>query len=159
MQSVSEQNDKKALEFLSKHKTGVIASVTTDGVPHAATVYFTAGDDFSIYFLTKTSTKKYKIFTENGVIAFVVSSEEEPQTVQLQGVVKEVAREDQSMRIMERLLHNVTSNPLYTAPLSKLEDAKVVLMKITPHWLRWSDFTLGTSNPDTIFFEKYVNIE
>lgn len=88
-------------------------------------------------------------------MAFTVSNEEEPQTVQMRGVAAEVPHENENIRIVEQLLKNVTSNPLYTAPLTKLDPGKVVLIKITPHWMHWSDFTLHKVEVDSIFFEKY----
>lgn len=150
-----ESTDKKhqALSFLHGHRTGVVASVTKDGKPHAATIYYYVADDFSIYFLTKVSTKKYQIHKETQRVAFVVSDEQIPQTVQIEGTIEEVSPENQDMKILANLTEIITMNATYPAPLTKLGNSGVVLMKIVPTWLRFADFAFGHHESDTVFFE------
>lgn len=150
-----EPADKKqqALSFLHGHRTGVVASVTKDGQPHAATIYYYVADDFSIYFLTKVSTKKYQIHKETRQVAFVVSDDQVPQTVQIEGTIDEVLPEKQDMKILANLTEIITANATYPAPLTKLGESGVVLMKIVPTWLRFADFAFGHHESDTVFFE------
>ncbi|MDE1919327.1 MAG: pyridoxamine 5'-phosphate oxidase family protein [Patescibacteria group bacterium] len=147
------KEERLALSFLHAHRTGVIASVTKDGKPHAATIYYYAADDFSIYFITKVNTKKYQLYKDNSQVAFVASDEQVPQTVQVEGTVEEVPYENQDMKTIANLTEIMAGNSTFTAPLTKLDAAKVVLMKITPTWLRFADFAFGHHESDTVFFE------
>lgn len=86
-------------------------------------------------------------------MAFVASDDQVPQTVQAEGIIEEVPPEIQDMKILANLTEIITSNATYPAPITKLGDSGIVLMKITPAWLRFSDFAFGRHESDTVFFE------
>ena len=56
--------------FLKGHNTGVLATVSATGEPHASTVYYTADDDFNVYILTLISSRTGGCFhqTRNSVM-------------------------------------------------------------------------------------------
>lgn len=140
-----EQIKQLALDFLKKEKTGVLATATTDGVPHAALLYYVCDDAFTIYFSTLSSTRKFEVLSKNPRAAFAVTTIDVPQTLQMEGIVSEV-EEDEKLKLgFSSLIEILESNTLYGWPITKMHEGKVVLMKLTPTWIRWGDFTVSDS--------------
>lgn len=129
-------------KFLDENDTCVLATVSADGVPQAATVGFSHASDFSILVATNEKTRKYQNLQNNSKVAIVVSVTA-PKTVQYEGVAKEVSVEE----IGERLEQHFTK-----VPMSKkmAGDAGQRYFLITPTWLRFTDF----SAPEPIFETK-----
>ena len=85
-------------EFLSKLPMGVIASVTTDGKPQAATVAFWSSDDLTkIVIGTSESSRKVKNFAKHPSVAFVATDEAKRCTVQLEGTARRATDEDAAL--------------------------------------------------------------
>ena len=147
------KSEQDALHFLRSQRLGVISGVKENGTPHSALIYYVASPTFSIYFFTKTNTKKYETFQKNPIAAFVVGSSDFPQVIQMEGTIRVVPREEQDPSMISELLTTVSSNPMYPAPLVRMDDAEVVLMELKPTWLRWADFAFGRPNNNEIFFE------
>ncbi|MBI4087054.1 pyridoxamine 5'-phosphate oxidase family protein [Candidatus Kaiserbacteria bacterium] len=76
---------KHALEFLKGNHTMVVSTVSPSGEPHAATMYYIADDDFNIYFMTASKSRKAVNLRANDHIAFVVGTGPEVVTIQGSG--------------------------------------------------------------------------
>jgi len=78
----------KIIMFLGiqKSKLGVVSTVNQESRPESAFVYFTFDENLNIYFATRDSSRKYKNILENKNVAFVMATENPPQTLQLEGV-------------------------------------------------------------------------
>lgn len=133
-----------ALSFLNAHAAGVLATLSKDGAPRARTVYYAAGEDFAIYFLTLSKTRKIGDIEHNPRAAFVVSSEEMPQTIQIEGTVEDLTETATITPAIERLSQIMQKHGVLSAPLSHFSSGdKIVFYKLTPTWVRWGDFTDG----------------
>ena len=143
----------EALAFLRNHKAGVIATVNREGKPHASAVYYTVDDKFNIYFLTLASSRKYNAATANPWGAFVVGTQEIPQTVQIEGPLTEMRHSDEVRSQIASLMEILTSNATYYAPITKLDPADTVLMWLQPKWIRWADYTTPLNGDKNIFIE------
>ncbi|HEY4488168.1 MAG TPA: pyridoxamine 5'-phosphate oxidase family protein [Candidatus Paceibacterota bacterium] len=146
-------HDKKsdALAFLKANHMGVLATCGSDGMPHASTVFCIADDDFNIYFLTLISSRKYKALRENPHVAFVVSTGDIPQTLQIEGTAEEIQSDALKLKLSAKLVDLLLEkSKRYFAPIVKLDSAEIVLMWIKPAWVRWGDYsvldTTGTAN-------------
>jgi len=73
---------KKVADFLRKKKSMVLATVTPEGKPHAATVFYEADENFNFYILTSATSGKLKNILHNGHAAFAVGTGPESITVQ-----------------------------------------------------------------------------
>ena len=123
----------QALKFLKGHSTMVLASISNNVEPEAATIYFVCDDDFNIYFMTSAKSKKADNLRVNGKVAFVVGQGPEIITVQGGGVAKELPA--QEAKTFYELIKKVALASASQWPLLKLADEGYCTFKITPLWL------------------------
>jgi len=129
-----------ALAFLKSHNAGVLATVTREGVPHASVVHYIADESFSLYFLTLRSSRKYRALLQNPRVAFVVGTQDIPQTLQIEGMAEELRSEEELGARMPGLLGTLSSNSRYYAPLTKLDAEDTAAVWVQAKWVRWGDF-------------------
>src|SRR5690606_27178399 len=87
---------KKILDFISKEKLAVIATVDIENNrPESAVLEFGQSDTLEIIFDTFISSRKYKNLQANKNVSFVIGWEENI-TVQYEGVAKELVGEEKS---------------------------------------------------------------
>ena len=142
-----------ALAFLKRHRTGVLATTGSDNVPHASTVHYFADDDFNIYFLTLINSRKFKALSAHPRVALVVSTEEVPQTLQLEGMASDVSLDEKVAKKKNKLFEILNSNPLFYGPITKLDPADRAIVWIRPAWIRWADYAFAPSGTDHVFTE------
>jgi len=131
-------NIKSVLETFPS-RLGVVSTISEDGKPHVASVYFTFDDNLNLYFVTRASTGKYKNTLINPNIAFVTSVEVPPRTVQIEGIVSEVNDPKEQEKFFAELL-KITNEKYPAPPFTQMMNSEVMLMKITPTWARLADF-------------------
>lgn len=136
----------QALAFLKSHHAGSLATLSPDATtPRVRLVYYAADDAFNIYFLTLVTTRKAWDLKEHGRVAFAISREDVPQTLQIEGAVVDITEEatadDESVK---QLFGNLASNSRYYAPIARMDQADVRYYRLTPSWIRFGDFTSGT---------------
>jgi len=142
------------LNFLSQSKniTAALATVSADGMPHCAVVYFAAEDDFSFYFLTATDTRKYKDLTENLKASLSFGFGPAYVTVQAEGevVLLEKGSEAENFaiaRIKNRLVENDVTWPIFQ--LSDYDDNAIAAFKFTPSRLTYLNLDPQSALPVT----------
>lgn len=128
----------EALKFLKNHATMVLASISENLDPEAATLYFVSDDDFNLYFMTSLESKKCQNLRINGKVAFVIGSGPEVITLQGGGTAKELPR-----REAETFYELIKQTALASAnqwPLLQLAKEGYATFKITPSWLTYLNF-------------------
>lgn len=137
--------DKKIIEniisVLNKfpNKLGAVSTISEDGMPHSAVVYYTYDENLNIYFATRVSTRKYKDCLCNPHVAFLASEEHSPRTVQIEGSAKVVIDPEEQRTFFSKILD--TANKSYPLPpFAQMMNAELELIKITPVWARLGDF-------------------
>jgi uncharacterized pyridoxamine 5'-phosphate oxidase family protein len=148
------QKEKDALEFLKKHKTGVLATISPAGHPRARTIYYATDDAFNVYFVTLASTRKPEDFKAHERAAFTVSEEAVPQTVQMEGMVTDLTETATIDPVMVELTGKLMSNTTYFAPLTRFDTSKLLFYRLKPEWIRWGDFTHGHTTEE-VFHPLY----
>lgn len=131
----------------------VLSTVSSEGKPHAAVIYFVADEDLSFYFLTKSDTKKSQNLEAKNNAALTIIFPESPKTIQASGNVSEIEEAKMYTQIMNKISEeNAKGNNFYwPPPLSKLDSSgDLILYKFTPEWLRFADFT--ESNKENVFY-------
>lgn len=146
----------EALTFLRSHKAGVLATVSAEGRPHASAVYYVADENFNIYFLTLLNTRKITAMQANPYVAFTVGTQHAPQTIQIEGVAVELSHEEDVLAHIPELVKTLTSDSTYYAPITRLDQSDVVVMKIRAEWIRWADYTSPQSGGENIFTQIEV---
>lgn len=131
---------KDALAFLLRHKTGVLATVSPTGDAHASMVYYTADEEFNVYFLTLSSTRKYAGLSAHPQVAFTVANPDVPQTLQLEGIAMDITLDKDAPAKKDELVAVLNSNNWFYGPITKLDPAEVVVVWVRPTWVRWADY-------------------
>lgn len=131
------------LAFLQKHSVGVLATLSPDGTPRARTVYYATDDSFGVYFCTLTGTRKVEDIARNVHGAFVVSDEDTPQTIQIEGTILDLTETATINDVVRTLSDKFMERGTQFAPLTHLDPGKIAFYKLTPTWVRFGDFTDG----------------
>lgn len=124
---------KRIFTFLRENPVGVLSSVTPDGNPHGAVVYFRVDKDFTISILTKTGTRKYDNIKHNNHTMLTVFEPETQATVQVTGLAEEVLDNYEVNGIAGTILGiSMKTSESGTPPISKLDAGMYTAFKITP---------------------------
>jgi len=140
---MTEEQKKAATSFLTSHAVGVLATLSPEGTPRARTVYYSADDSFGVYFCTLTGTRKIEDIAQDVHGAFVVSSEDTPQTIQLEGTIADLTETATINDVIQKLSDKIMERGTHFAPLTHLDAGTIAFYKLTPTWVRWGDFTDG----------------
>lgn len=120
-------------QFMSQHHECVIATISPDSQPEAATVGFSVDEDFKIMIATNKSTRKAKNIELNSKVAIVIGFDG-PKTVQIEGEAKIVDEKEHKDRI------NLHFETVPRAIDFAGEEGQTYYL-ITPSWLRFTDYT------------------
>ena len=138
-----EEQKKKILDFIKTQILGVVSTVDANNNPESAVVAFSETDNLELIFGSFSDTRKNKNLQNNNRVSFVISDNN--ITVQYEGLAKELSG---SEAIKAREIH------LFKNPSSKKYafDEKQRFFKVTPTWIRYSDFNY---NPKKVFEIKF----
>lgn len=127
-------------EFVNSKQTAVIATISNTGKPSAATIYFLMDEDMNLYFMTKKFARKFENLQFDHEVALVIGIDNEPATVQIEGVASQIIEEKEVEQRLKQLQHKFFKNE-YVAPLFQLssDNHDIVIYKVTPKWIRWLD--------------------
>lgn len=139
LQDILSRDDVKQL--ILETPVGVLS--TSEGNIVASSAMFYAVDkECNIYLHTKINSQKYRNITHNKNVAFVIYSENPVRTLQLQGEATKVLYTDKE-EVFQDLIKRTTARGV-NPPLMKLASGEVALIKITPRWVRFGDFSYDT---------------
>ncbi len=124
------------LDFLQKHRLGVLATVSPNGDPEAAVVGIAVTDRLEVVFDTLDTTRKCHNLRKHANIALVIGWDDE-MTVQLEGVADEPAGPE-----LDRL--KTTYFAVYPDGESRQSWSGITYFRVRPTWARYSDFHDGT---------------
>ena len=122
----------KLLDFLRRHRLGVLSTVTLLGEPEAAVVGIAFTDQLEIVFVTIDSTRKCFNLRRNPKIAFVIGWDHEI-TVQYEGVADEPKGAE-----LDRLKEAYFI--AYPDGRERQKWAGITYFRVRPTWARYSDF-------------------
>ncbi len=144
---------KDALAFLKRHKVGVIATSAHEYQVHASTVYYISDDDFNIYFFTLVTSRKYEALQGHPQVAFTISAEDIPQTLQIEGIAMDILLEEEVFKKKDELFEVLNSNQWFAGPVTKLDPALSAIIWIRPTWIRWADYAFEQVGDRHVFKE------
>ena len=132
---------KEVLDFLMNQKIGVLSTIS-DGKPHGAYIYYIVDENLDIYFTTPATTRKNQNIFSNKRVAFTVGTTKPPKTVQIEGDAEVVVDGNTIKALTAAYIDIASENNHYPVPITKLDwEQGVVMYRIRPKWLKWSDFT------------------
>jgi len=136
-------NQAELIDFVRARGLGVIASSGPDGSPQAALVGIAATDHGELVFDCSRDSRKYANIERDPSIALVVGWDDEV-TVQIEGrgdVLSGVDLERCKAAYFEQ----------YPDGQDRADSAEIAHIRVTPRWLRYSDYrpdTFGSSETD-----------
>jgi|SRR3989344_1057569 len=138
----------RALAFLKNNAVGTLATVSPEGMPRARTVHYVVTDSFEIFFLTLSGTRKVEDINGDHRAAFVVSDEDAPQTIQIEGTLVEQPDLTLIDPVVSGLMQTLMARGESFAPLTHLDAGNILCYKLVPTWIRWGDFTHGEGSSE-----------
>lgn len=143
--------DKKhdhALKFLHEHKVATLSTASKIGKPWGAAIYYVAGDDMSLYFLTHKGSRKYQDLEANPQVAMTIFDDYAQRTIQIRGMVSEVTSGEERDMVFSKIAHvHPPGRFAWVPPVSKLEQGDTVLLKCTPEFMQLSEFRTVNGEP------------
>jgi pyridoxine/pyridoxamine 5'-phosphate oxidase len=124
------------VDFIRRHRWGVVATVAATGGPEAAVVGVAVTDDLELVFDTLGSTRKAENLRRDGRVAVVVGWDEE-QTAQIEGLADEPA--GAALEACRRAYFaHFPDGP------TRLAWPGITYFRVRPTWVRFSDFRRPT---------------
>lgn len=118
---------------------GVISTINEQGNPQSASVYYVSGENLNIFFVTRSQSRKYKNIQKNSHVAFTITREHPPTTIQLEGTVAEVIDAIEQNDHFQKLVARATESN-FMPPVSQMVTGEMAFMKITTTWARCGNF-------------------
>jgi len=142
------------LEFLRKERLATISTVTPEGKPDGAAIYYIAKDNLEIVFLTKKNTGKFTNMLQDKDVVLTITNEELQHTVKIRG--EAVILENSAAAVIEvitTLAHNkeFILNLDKVLPLAKKQAGEVVAVRVEPKEIRMSMYNLEKLAEETFF--------
>jgi uncharacterized pyridoxamine 5'-phosphate oxidase family protein len=151
---------KKVLEFLMRNKHAGLSTVTPDGKPEAATIYYGIDKHFNLYFPTGTLSRKFKNLQKNPQVALAVTDAEKLITVQMEGVaevIHSISKDHQGIKELTKVLSPSLREILENLwdpipPVIKMKNGKLAILKVKIKWVRWANFSLSVKETKGAYF-------
>lgn len=135
-----EELKKQIFTFLQSKFITVIATITPENKPEAATIYYIVDEDFSMYFIAGNNTSKSKNIINNPNVALVVGTDNIPITAQIEGLAQKVTDLNVIPTLLGRLA-KVSNQNEYAPPAFALSNDNMNIFKVTPAKIKWLDMT------------------
>lgn len=144
----------RILGFLRDHQTGVLATASRDGTPHASVIYYFVDSLFNAYFITKKLTTKANNLRLNNRAALSVYDDATQTVAEIHGEVVELRDPMEA----NQAFRNALRSSLHTAgnaipPISKLAAGDYVSYKLVPGEVRMAVFNKRSSEQTDGLYE------
>jgi len=135
-------NHTRILSFLKTHPLATISTIAKGSIqPESALIAFTQTEDLEIIFESFVGTRKWRNLKTNSRVAFVVGWDtKEHITLQYEGVAMPILSSEREQYIQLFLAKDTPCTEKF------LRDSRVCLYKVSPTWIRYSDYTHDTPN-------------
>jgi len=130
--------------FIKRQTLAVISTLSKDNKPEAALVGFAVSRDLEIVFDTVKTSRKYKNLLQNSSVAVVIGWDNET-TVQYEGIAIELTGDNAAY--YKEIYFEVYKDGRERA----ITWPDIVHFKITPKWIRYSNFNEGGCIEEMLF--------
>lgn len=149
--------EERIFGFLKSCPVGVLSTITPDGDPHGAVIYFTIDEDFVVSFVTKGQTRKYDNLKRNNHVTLTVFEPKSQTTAQVIGEAVEIKDSYDINAIAGAILAaSMKTSEGGLPPITKLSAGDFVGFKIVPDQIRMAVF--GRPDPGD-YSELFETIE
>lgn len=146
---------KDICHYLCKLSIAVLSTVDSDNKPHSAAMFFTVDEDLNFFLMTKSTTKKYLNCEKNKNVALTVIDPHVIKTVQVHGAIERVTDTEVTTKVIVALEEKnaVGGISYWPPPLSKIQEGEIVILKVTPTWLRYADYSNPAAKEQDVFHQ------
>jgi uncharacterized pyridoxamine 5'-phosphate oxidase family protein len=134
---------KDVLAFLHNSLLGVVATISAEGLPSAATVHMLVDDSLNVYFVTQRSSRKFQNIMRQPKVAMVIGTELDPRTVQIEGVAEllGIDLDGLSQQIGRPGIADIYKGALPEGPFPyfKVKKENTAIFKVAPTWMRYME--------------------
>lgn len=118
---------------------GVVSTVNEHASPESASLYYVHDSSFNLFFITRKGSRKYQNIEKNPNVSFVITSENSPLTIQLEGTAGLVTEAKEESEYFPKLVALASAHTAIP-PVSQINGSEMVFVKITPRWIRSGNF-------------------
>ncbi len=168
------------IAFTERHPLGAIATASVTAEPSISADFIFVQNNFSFYFGTRSSTRKFEDIEQNPSVAMVLSDSDTLETLQIRGKAIIVMEPDRVRDLLETLrstfarerqhwaapadkvahgIHNIDVSR-WMPPVAQMREGSYVFYEVTPQWARFrrydadwklgKDYTEYTYTPPTV---------
>ncbi len=132
---MNEEQKKAIQDVLTANLMTIISTVSESGQPQSALIGFAEDESGSLYFQTKESSRKAANLQLSNKVSFVIGWDVASlTTLQYQGNAERVTSETEISAFKQRFIDKKSPAAQY------LENPDVQFYKVTPTWLRYSNY-------------------
>jgi general stress protein 26 len=149
-----------AYAFLSSHRVATLATVDTEGKPNAATVFYIVNKDFSIYFMTRIESRKFRNLQNQRIVSMVVADEVTMETIQLRGYSERIEDFKEENSILTKLWTVDYKGSNWPGPAVKLYESghsvQLAVVKVVPEEITYAMFQKQDDGRYQSYFHKII---
>jgi len=142
--------------WLQKHPVATVATLSKTNKPELAVVYTDVDKDFSCYFITKESTRKYANLQRDKTITLAWFNDLDLTMCEMTGdafVIQDPKDASSVMVRLEELMVNQQAQ-YWTPPVGQLAGSQHAVFRIKPRRVSFTDYSAATTlNPEPEKFE------
>lgn len=153
--ALSQEQRKKIHDFMTKHPIGVLATVDSNGDPHASAIYAGVDKDLNVTFTTKRDTAKHANIQKHHTVMVVIYDAATQTTVQLSGQAREATNLEEIQHIFHATLEAAEqTGEDAVPPIAKISAGSYIAYKIVPDNIWMTEYGWGDSFRKAL---KYVD--
>lgn len=157
---IKSQLRKKAYQYLLTNRAAALATVDKKGTPHVATIFFIPRKNLSLYFITKTTGRKFQNLMGKPRVAMAITDEKKLTTIQLTGIAERVTNVKLEQEILQDLWLFRHRNLNWPIPPLKLyetgEAEELAVIKVKPSEMTYASFEISETSKYKSFFQKVL---
>lgn len=144
---VSRAAKKDVLAFLENTPLGTLITMGSAGVPEPSAVYFSVEKDFTLYFVTKAKTRKFRNLERRPGVTLYAFSEESFTTVSVRGRAHIVDDTLVFAQIIEQfqIIAGAKKSKQWLPPVAQIEAGHYVAVALKPSMIRFRRYAPSIS--------------
>lgn len=145
----------KCRAFLKHHDSGIVATASLRGEPHASLANYLIDEDLNIYFMAREGAHKYKNIIVNPPTCLVVCSDQFINTVEVKGLAYKVQDGSRANDMLAKLAAAIRRKNPGPLPILHYPGSEIYLFRLEPHTLIYADFYTSQGHEGE-YFELHV---
>lgn len=128
-------------EFIENHFQATLATVSEQGQPMTATIYYVTGPRNTIRCITRQNTQKYTNILANPRAAVTIADHDRAIALNMIGSIIEITDTGERDKVVQSILIIGQKQNQDQAPIVKLQEGAFVALEFIPSHATISDFT------------------